>query len=374
MSADVPEKAPAARTPLKRALWNVGLIVGSTLLTLFAVEGGSSAIVFVRDMWTKRAPPALPPYATRDTLLGWTSRAGFADPDAFGKGIGFAINGRGVRGTRVLTDSAPAGMVRLACSGDSFTIGLGVDDAHTWCARLEAELAGVQTINLGQAKYGLDQVRSRFERDGATFAPAVHLVALTHAELERALMTDVDGLAKGALSLEGGRGRVGVRGVPVVAPGGAIRLASSFTRAVDDLRLVQLARRARRPSARVDVQSGWPLIDGAIAAMQAEERQRGTSLALAYLPGLGDIAAGSADRVRTKLAESARALGMTFIDLTVPMRQLRADSQDLAFIATAPAGAAQSLVGQYSNIGNRWVARELAVQLRPLLPRALAPR
>ena len=372
MSADMPTKPATMRPPLVRALWNAGLIVASTLLTLFAVEGGASSIVFIRDAWTKRTRSSLPPYATLDTLLGWTSRAGFADPDAFGKGVGLAINAQGLRGARALTDRAPAGVVRLACSGDSFTMGVGVDDAHTWCAQLETDMPGVQTINLGQAKYGLDQVRSRFERDGVKFAPAVHVVALTQAELERALTDDVDGVPKGLLALE--NGHVALRGVPVVAPSGPTLLAASLARAFDDLRMVRLVRRARRPTANADVQANWSLFDGAIAAMQARERQRGTTLAMAYLPGLADLGAGSSELVRKKLAESARAHGVMLVDLTLPMRKLRADSQDLAFIATAPAGTTSALVGQYSNIGHRWVARELAVLLRPLLQNAPTQR
>ena len=197
-------------------------------------------------------------------------------------------------------------------------------------------------------------------------------MALTQAELERAIREDVDGVPKGQLALESGR--IALRGVPAIAPSGSALLVASLARAFDDLRMVRLARRARGPSANADVQAKWPLFDGAIAAMQAEERQRGTTLALAYLPGLADLGAGPSELVRTKLAETARVHGVMLADLTLPMRKLRADSQDLAFIATAPAGTTSALLGQYSNIGHRLVARELAVQLRLLLQSAPTQR
>ncbi len=372
MRADASPEVRAPRSPTRRALSNVVLIVASTLLTFMAIEGGASALVFVRDGWTKRTPPALLPHEIVDTLLGWTGRAGFADADAFGRGVGLTIGAQGLRGARSVQDQTPPGSTRIACSGDAFTLGLGVDDDHTWCARLEAEMPRVESVNLAQARYGLDQARARFERDGARFAPALHVVALTRLQLERALEDDVDGQPKGVLALEGTR--VVTRGVPVREHGAAQRTWASLERAVDDLRIVRLARRAWRPAAGMNVLVHWSVFDAAIGAMAAEERLRGTRLVLAYLPGPLELSAGAADAVRAKLEAAARAHGVPLVDLTLPMRKLRTDSQDLAFISAPLAGAPPGLVGQYSNIGHRWVARELAVQLRPLVPSEPPPR
>jgi hypothetical protein len=357
---------------LRAALANTALVVGSCLLTAVLVEGSASAYLFVRDT-IRRSPARLMvrPHTMPDTLLGWVNRAGFTSADEYGKGIGFSTDARGLRASRTMPAPVSGATVRIVCSGDEFTMGYGVDDVHPWCARLEAELPGVETMNLGQAAYGLDQAVLRYERDGVPYGPQLQIVAVTDALLERVLASNYAGVPKPRLAVDGKQ--LQVRGVPVPPPTDASIRRAARLRLVDDLRLVQLVRRMRGASAAADVaravDAQWPLIDAIVTSLADGQRARGSELMLVYLPGFAELRPGTLDGHRRSLARTAAAHGLVLVDLTAPFRAMRPDSQDLAFIADPPSGAAPGLRGQYSNIGNAWVARELAMRVREM-PRA----
>ena len=179
---------------LRAALANTALVVASCVLTALVVEGSASAYLFGRDVMTPSASRVMVrPHTMPDTLLGWANRAGFTSANEYGKGIGLATDAQGFRGTRTLSATVPKGGVRIVCSGDAFTMGYGVDDAHPWCARLEAELPGVETINLGQAAYGLDQSLLRYERDGVRYGPQLQFVEkIWHGGLLYSSLSDSD--------------------------------------------------------------------------------------------------------------------------------------------------------------------------------------
>ena len=54
----------------------------------------------------------------------------------------------------------PPGKTRIICSGDSFTLGFGVDNEHTWPQQLAARNANLETVNMGQGGYGADPLVS----------------------------------------------------------------------------------------------------------------------------------------------------------------------------------------------------------------------
>ena len=67
-----------------------------------------------------------------DAELGWVSVPGHAVPDIYGPGRSITINRQSFRNKREFPERAPAGKLRVICSGDSFTLGYGVDDDATW--------------------------------------------------------------------------------------------------------------------------------------------------------------------------------------------------------------------------------------------------
>ena len=357
---------PAGR--VKRTLAELAVAVGVTAATLLALEGGASALLLQHDLRAATRPPARArPLTVPDTLLGWRNAAGLARPDEYGRGVALGTTADGLRRTPDATASTVR--ARVACTGDSYTFGVGVADDRHWCALLPALLPGVQTADMAQPSYGLDQLLLWYRRDGARVPHDVQLLAVTHAELERAVSDDDAGWPKPRLALDGGR--LVTRGVPVPPAAGAMR-SYRLGEAVGDLRLVQALHRIpsldpdARTAARID--DAHPLFEAMLDELAATHRGRHTRLVLAYLPTMRDARPGPRDARRAWLAAAAARRAIPFLDLTPALRTLRPDSLDLAFIARTSPLVVPRAVGQYSTVGHAWVARQLAARLDSLLP------
>jgi hypothetical protein len=340
------------------------------ILTVFGVvfllEGATSLFLYARDATTSRpSRDNERPYLHRDRLLGWSNRAGAVSANEYGKDMRLRIDTNGFRANSSATALPNAPL--LACSGDAYTFGYGVDDAHPWCALLQREL-GVRTTNLGEPAFGLDQSFLRYARDGVPHRPAIHVVALTDLQLERALSDRYEGSPKPSFVLHDGH--LSLRDVPVPEPGRLGLQRAYARRLLEDFRFVQWLRSfssLSRPAVMTRaIRRDWAMFDALIDSMSKLDSAQSTSLALVYLPTRRDLRPGPLDARRELIARSATAHGIAFIDLAPALRTMRPDSQDHAFIASAPRGAAPGVTNQYSNLGNAWVARELSTRLRSL--------
>ncbi|HEV7991810.1 MAG TPA: hypothetical protein VGP25_08300 [Gemmatimonadaceae bacterium] len=351
---------------MKRAAKGILLGVAITVGTLCLLEGCASALLFVRDYRSASAPKDLiRPHTTHDSLLGWVNRPSFASPNEYGKGIGLTTTALGFRGNGT-ADSVPGRAGEgVVCSGDSYTLGYGVSDEHTWCAMLESALPKLRTYNMGQSDYGLDQSALWYERDGHRVPHTMQLLGITNAQLERMTTSSNAGRFKPMLSLE--RGGVVVHDVPVPEQTTNALRDASRDRAKYHLRSVQAFTQLTgvdgRVSAAKRVDEQWPLVEKVLDDLAAANAAHGSRLVVAYLPVKRDLRPRSPEDRRRKLASYARRRGITFIDLTQPMRAMRPDSLDLSFISRVPRGAAPGVTDQYSNLGNAWIARALAARL-----------
>jgi hypothetical protein len=350
---------------VKRILLGLAIGVVITIGTLVMMEGTASDLLFVRDYRAASASKALiRPHTMNDTLLGWTNRPSFSSPDEYGKGIPLSTTPEGFR-ARGAGDAVSARPTRIVCSGDSYTLGYGVSDDHTWCALLARNSADVETFNMGEIDYGLDQDYLAYRRDGGRASPQIEVLGLTNGALERLVTANYGGRIKPTLALEGDR--LVTKDVPVRAqtPDALRRAAKARTK--DELRIVQLVRKIpgmddrAKDARRIDAQ--WPLVEKILDELTAENKKRGSRLVVAYLPTKRDMKPSYVDARRRRLEEYCRRHGTTFVDLTPAMRALRKDSLDLAFISRVPRGAAPGVANQYSNLGNLWVARMLSSQL-----------
>ncbi len=78
-------------------------------------------------------------------------------------------NREGLRGPEV--GPKPAGGTRILALGDSFTFGVGAQEAETWPARLEQKLPGAQVLNAGAPGFGVPDEVAWFEQHGAALEP-----------------------------------------------------------------------------------------------------------------------------------------------------------------------------------------------------------
>jgi len=300
-------------------------------------------------------------YSRYDPLLGWTSRPGLTVPDMYGPGGALTIDDQGFRHAGpVARDPAPRR--RVLCLGDSFTFGLGVGDADTWCERLAAADPSVETVNMGESGYGVDQAFLRYRRDAAGLRHDLVLFAFIANDFDRMRSARYDGYPKPTLRLTDGA----LRAAHVPVPRG-IGIRGRLERALLALERSRGAdagtgggdRPATRPAPDPDRDPEDTLVTAVVGELDTLAGARGARVLLVQLPTRNDYRGGDADHWRRTLPLTARHAGVTWVDLIPALRRLPAESVSALFIPRD---------GHYSATGHAWVAR----RLRPFVAAALA--
>jgi hypothetical protein len=286
----------------------------------------------------------------------------------YGPGRNLTINGQGARAQRAYAASPPAGKHRAICAGDAFTFGPGVDDQATWCAQLEQMEPRLETVNLGQAGYGLDQSFLRVRREAEQYHYDVLLFAFVRDDFARMERDSFHHYAKPFLRVSPD-GALDVRNVPVPNNGERmpwlVRNESIFER----LRIVELVRpaiRALRPRKVSELTAG-ELADLSGKVFEELARitaQRRAVLVLINLPTFADYE-NPGELWRERLAREARKREIPFIDLVEDLREL-ARSDAAALYEPSEASARRSSETPYSEAGNAWAAEAIHDHLHKL--------
>jgi lysophospholipase L1-like esterase len=164
--------AAAADTSATRArLLNLGLLVGSILLTGVALE------LAARWLRPPRAEGGLYLYTEHDPVLGWRKRPGarvrFRMPEYT---LDVSINRHGLRDPE--RDYArPPGLCRILALGDSFTEAFTVSQDEGVTQRLESRLTAAgrhtEVINGGTGGYSTDQEYLFYKNEGCRYQPDI---------------------------------------------------------------------------------------------------------------------------------------------------------------------------------------------------------
>jgi hypothetical protein len=335
-------------------------------LLLALVEGGASAAIFGYDFLTNDSQLAERLHTRYDTLLGWVNRPNVRIPDMYGPGVALAINAQGFRADSPTTTARPSGMRRAICSGDSFTLGYGVANDKTWCRLLATLTPGLETVNMGQGGYGLDQAYLWYMRDGRPFDHDFLITAIITEDLRR--MTDAKFFAypKPLITIDGGR--IVVHNVPV--PRSHLgRFTTRLARAVSGLRSVELAQRLSARFRRAVRGTAAPGMNEAASTAVAlaeslkrtsDEQRRG--FVVVWLPVHDDFGSTAQDSLRARFGRALAARNIALIDLVQPLRSLPLEQVDKLFI---PVGALDyaGAAGHYTVAGNLWAAHALLDRL-----------
>lgn len=352
-----------------------------------AVEGTASAIIAAGLFFGSSGRLAEERTARYDPDLGWVSLPHVAIPDMYGAGVALHTNARGFRGRAEVGDAAAPSKVRAVCSGDSFTLGYGVGDDDTWCARLAALDLRLETVNMGQGGYGVDQAFLWYRRDGVALAPRVHLFAFIDGDFERMRSARFLDYGKPTLALRDGT--LAVADVPAWQrppwmP--TVRVREIVKRTKTYELIERLRKRAGRGAPALGAPPADPeerarITDVALAVfaeLRTLAEKNGGTLVLVYLPTLVDCrlppdpgaTLGGLDWWKT-IGPRAAAAGHRIVDLSDACRRLAGFEVDGLFF---PEGAVQyyGAVGHYTPAGNTFVASALAERLRPLVDAAAA--
>ena len=171
---------------IKIRKWIIFNIVTLIVVTLvFLICEGLSSTAFVAYRIFLRKPLAERLHTGYDETLGWINLPNIYIEDMYGPGIYLKTNGQGFRNNKDFSPRTPNNKSRIICSGDSFTLGYGVDNDHTWCQLLVSINGRLETVNLGQGGYGIDQAFLWYKRDGSKLDHDVHIFAFITRDFVR---------------------------------------------------------------------------------------------------------------------------------------------------------------------------------------------
>lgn len=349
----------------------VGLVISA--VALLVLEGGASVLVFalkarmeIQHELIERA------HSSYDPELGWVNNRSLRMPDLYGPGRALTINAQGFRNEREFPREVPAGKARVVALGDSFTLGVGVGDADSWPANLERDCPGVESPNMGQGGYGIDQSYLWYMRDGDAIDHQVLVFAVIADDFERIRSTDFSGYGKPILRLVSGeivKGNVPVPRVSYEIPHLVRNLhLLSGLRTVELLQL--LAGREVRPVWKRNEIEGeeeaGQVAEQIFSRLARARREHGGALVLVVLPNLSSAdptqLAPLPGFARAALEHSA-ARGIALVDLTPDFLRISEPERHALFIARSESAEA---AGHFSAAGNALVAHAVAKRLGEL--------
>jgi len=365
------------------------LVIGNIVifgLMLVVVEGLASYTLAIRDFATtyRLAELAERRHTKYDPDLGWVNEANVHIRDMYGPGVYLRTNGQGFRANYDFETAVPNGKYRIICSGDSFTLGFGVDNDHTWCQLLASLDPRFETLNMGQGGYGVDQMYLWYKRDVAKFEHHVHLLAFITADFGRMQSDMFEQYGKPTLDIE--NGMLVIKNVPV--PRGAydhswLAYHASILRR---LRTVELIMRVRSklafaPGNRSTAASSTPRASTHAVGPTKKERNEKTKevltkifedlkrlndeysskLILVYLPTQSELE-GTEEWLKF-IEKKSRDLGIPFINVLKTFRSSLPQSRALMFIQEGQLNYPNA-AGHLNDQGNEFVAEVIYQALK----------
>ena len=337
------------------------------LLIFLLFEGIASTILFVEQLANTK-PVAERLHTDYDPELGWVNIPNTHIDDIYGPGRYVHINAQGFRHDEDLNFEVPPAKVRAICSGDSFTFGFGVSNQETWCHLLSELEPRLQTVNMAQGGYGVDQAYLWYERDGDQIAHQLNLFAFITADFDRMQRPLFLGYGKPVLEVE--NGELVLTNVPVSRQAFVLPWTTTpYQGAFDELKSVQLLNQTffknRTDTSRppIDEPAIQEVAGKILEEMYRLNHERGSELVLVYLPVYADHKPNLKTDTRRRYAEQGAAkLGLIYIDLVDDFRQLPEDELESLFI---PNGAIDfpGAAGHYSVKGHEYIANRLYQEL-----------
>ena len=344
-------------------------ILISNILLFIALEGFFSTVLVLRDTVSAVYHAPERRFTKYDELLGWSNIPNFEVKDIYAPGVYLKTNSQGFRNNKDFDIKIPEGKIRIICSGDSFTLGHGVDNDHTWCELLSKINKKLETVNLGQAGYGIDQAYLWYKRDGRKLEHNIHAFAFTTEDFDRMKYNKRTFYSKPMLKLVNGDLKLCNVPVPRYSPP-FLRLAEHMQR-FDEFRFYQFFKRVTKKiySQKNIKDTAFDSETKAIAlkvfeTLQKFNEEKKSKLILVYLPSDEDYTdyQPDTDLWRKWLKAEMARRNILFIDLYDDFLQV-------------PFAKAVSLFRKndchYSEEGNKFVSEALYKKLvyLDLIPR-----
>ena len=342
-------------------LANVALLVA----LLVIIEGLSSYAFFLRELIPRLQESNLS-HTEYDAEIGWVGLPNVDIKDMYGPGARLRTNRQGFRNAEDFAPKRDSDTRRIVCSGDSVTFGEHVGNDQTFCHLLAELDPKLETINMGQVGYGVDQAYLWYKRDADELDVDVHLFAFITHDFLRMQYDKFMGIPRPVVVLEDGKPVVS--NVPISRTTYAMPpwLAETLNRA-DGLKTMELATAIRKKLnlAPRKVPGAWDArgaeeVKAVVAGMFEELRDydsaRSRATVLVYFPSVEELQQPNAELAywMSVVEANARRLGIPFINFVSVFGELPAAEVTRLFVDGY----------HFSDEGNALVARELLRHLR----------
>jgi hypothetical protein len=252
-------------------------------------------------------------------------------------------------------------------------LGYGVSNDRTWCHLLTVVDPRLETVNMGQAGYGVDQAYLWYKRDAHNLEHQLHLLAVITSDFYRMQSTvTVRGYGKPVIQIE--NNSLVAKNVPV--PNGALRRIwlSAHLDQLNRLRSVEFFNRLLwrvgiqpRGSSAVYVaarnQETREVVKKILEDLKATDDARSRRLVLVYLPQPAELKGEGPTEWITLLEMESQALGIPLIDVLATFRGL-ADAEATRMFIHEGQLAYPGAAGHLTNEGNRLVAEVIYKELQ----------
>ena len=338
------------------------LSVASTIVLILLIEGLASLLM---SAWVAKRTVYMreESHSQYDAELGWSHRPGLRIESMYGDKTRFTTNAQGFRARENFAKGVPPGKHRVVALGDSFTMGYGVGDESTYPSQMQALCPVLQTVNMGQGGYGVDQAYLWYKRDGVKLDANVLLFAVVAEDFYRMSGDSFIGYGKPVLRVR--NNALVIENVPVPPTWNtrtAIRRARAF---LESLAVVRAGRWLAGTAVASQAEQFYGFVgDDVLAAaglafddlskLSQSRRQR---LVLTYLP-VRYLLAREPTREAAWLEDYSRRSGVPFINLAADFERLTAAEIAGMFRPDF----------HYSAQGNRFVAESLLRRLAEKIP------
>ena len=342
-------------------LANVALLV----IVLVMIEGLSSYAFFLKDLVPRLRESNLK-HTAYDAEIGWVGMPNVDIKDMYGSGAHLRTNARGFRNAEELRPKRDSEKRRIVCSGDSVTFGEHVGNDQTFCSLLADLDPKLETINMGQVGYGVDQAYLWYRRDADDIEVDVHLFAFITHDFMRMQYDKFMGIPRPVVVLEDG-GPV-VTNVPISESTYAMPtwLAETLNSA-DGLRTLQLANGIRKKLnlAPRKVPGAWDargaeevkaVVSGLFEELRDYDAAQSRATVLVYFPSVEELQQPNSELAywMSVVESNARRLDVPFINFVELFGELPAADVGRLFVDGY----------HFSEEGNALVARKLLEYLR----------
>jgi len=345
---------------IKIGLANLIIIV----LFFVVLEGGASfyfAYQGVRQEIKKEPFLAERLHTEYDPLLGWINKPNISIDHMYGPNVYLKTNSQRFRNKNNFTIRIPKGKIRVICSGDSFTLGYGVDNAHTWCNLLELIDPRIQSVNMGQGGYDIGQAYLWYKRDGTELDHAIHVFAFITADFTTRLVTkSFLGMPKPLLRTR--NGKILVENIPIsrISSHKVLKYLKFFNvvRLASKVQEVNLSDTLDKPA--IYRKGEWEELIGIIFdSLKKINKTKNSKLVIVYLPTKNEYQNTHNDKLHEFVRHQAEKRGILYLDLVKEIRRVSSSEMIKFFFQKDIKGFEQSK-GHLTPMGNFFVAKKIS--------------